>query len=195
MRFFWPRAESRIYAEARSLERAGLAIATRTMHGKRPRTTYTISSQGRRRVAEWLAQPPRATALECEPILRVLLADLGTIDQLHQAIDQVEADAHAVLEVGRVVGREYLEGTAPFQDDVHARALVFDFLSNHALMLLAWAGTAREAVDTWPDESDADRQAAAVATIRRCLAKYPDAAERPPHGRRRGSHELPGDVA
>jgi PadR family transcriptional regulator AphA len=38
MRFFWPRAESRIYAEARALERAGLTIATKTMHGKRPRT-------------------------------------------------------------------------------------------------------------------------------------------------------------
>jgi DNA-binding PadR family transcriptional regulator len=173
MRFFWPRAESRIYAEARKLESAGLADATRTLHGRRHRTTYAITPKGRRALTEWLAEPPRATTLECEPILRVLLADLGTLDQLHAAIDQIEADAEAILEVGRVVGREYLEGTAPFQDDVHARALVFDFLSHHALMLLAWAETSRAAVSRWEGESEPGRERAALTTIRRCLSEYP----------------------
>ena len=32
-----------------------------------------------------------------------------------------------MLEIARTVGREYIEGIAPFQDQVHARALVFDF--------------------------------------------------------------------
>jgi PadR family transcriptional regulator AphA len=173
MRFFWPRAESRIYDEARALDRKGLARATRTMHGRRPRTTYAITPSGRRELRRWLSTPPRGTALECEPILRVLLADLGSPDELKAAIDQVRRDGQAVLEVGRVVGAEYLAGTAPFQDDVHARALVFDFLSHHALALIAWADRAEATVTAWRTATDAEREADAIRTVRRCLAEYP----------------------
>ena len=49
------------------------------------------------------------------------------------------ADADAVLDVGRHVAAEYLTGQAPFQDQVHLRAFVFDFLSSHAMMLRGWA--------------------------------------------------------
>ncbi|HEY7257597.1 MAG TPA: PadR family transcriptional regulator [Gaiellales bacterium] len=173
MRFFWPRAESRIYDEARALDQKGLARATRTMHGRRQRTTYAITARGRRQLRTWMATPPRATTLECEPILRVLLADLGTADELLTAIAQVRADGEAVLAVGRVVGAEYLAGTAPFQDDVHARALVLDFLSHHAIALIEWADRAEQAVAGWTDATDSERAAAAVETVRRCLAAYP----------------------
>jgi PadR family transcriptional regulator AphA len=173
MRFFWPRAESRIYDEARALDRKGLARATRTMHGRRPRTTYSITARGRRQLRTWMATPPRATTLECEPILRVLLADLGTTEELLTAIAQVRSDGEAVLAVGRVVGAEYLAGTAPFQDDVHARALVLDFLSHHAIALIEWADRAEEAVAGWSGATDAERTAAAVEMVRRCLAEYP----------------------
>jgi PadR family transcriptional regulator, regulatory protein AphA len=176
MRFFWPRAESRIYDEARALDAKGLARATRTMHGRRQRTTYSITPGGRRAVRKWMATPPRATTLECEPILRVLLADLGTTDELLTAIAQVRRDGEAVLAVGRVVGGEYLAGTAPFQDDVHARALVFDFLTHHALALIEWADRAEAAVAEWPDATDDERAAAAIDTVRRCLAEYPPEA-------------------
>ena len=181
MRFFWPRAESRIYDEARALDRKGLARSTRTMHGRRPRTTYAITARGRRQLRSWLAAPPRATTLECEPILRVLLADLGTTDELLRAIGQVRADGEAVLAVGRVVGAEYLAGTAPFQDDVHARALVLDFLSHHAIALIEWADRAEQAVARWEGATDAERAAAAVEAVRRCLAQYPP----PPPGEAR----------
>jgi DNA-binding PadR family transcriptional regulator len=173
MRFFWPRAESRIYDEARALDRKGFARATRTMHGRRPRTTYAITASGRRELRRWLSTPPRATTLECEPMLRVLLADLGSPEELMAAIGQVRRDGQAVLDVGRVVGAEYLAGSAPFQDDVHARALVFDFLSHHALALIAWADRAGATVATWGSATDAEREAEAIETVRRCLAGYP----------------------
>src|SRR6266700_1862350 len=70
MRFFWPRAESRIYEEARALDEKGFARAKRTFHGRRQRTTYSITASGRRQLARWLATPPKATALECEPVVR-----------------------------------------------------------------------------------------------------------------------------
>jgi DNA-binding PadR family transcriptional regulator len=172
MRFFWPRAESQIYEEAKGLVAKGYAKAVRTYSGKRARTTYAITPDGRRALKEWLATPPRPTALECEPLLRVFLADFSTSEQLAVALDQVRADANAILDVGRVVGPEYLAGTAPFQDQLHVRALVFDFLSHHARMLLEWVDRTSEVFERWSDET-VDREALATDIIRSTLAAYP----------------------
>jgi DNA-binding PadR family transcriptional regulator len=104
MRFFWPRAESQIYEEAKALVGRGWARDRRTFVGRRARTNYSITPDGRRALAAWLATPPKPTALECEPLLRVFLADFGTREQLRAAIEQIRADATAILDVGRVVG-------------------------------------------------------------------------------------------
>jgi DNA-binding PadR family transcriptional regulator len=178
MRFFWPRAESRIYDEAKRLVERGLATARRDATGGRPRTTYAITAAGRRALRRWLATPPRPTALECEPLLRVFLADFAPPEQRQAALAQLRADADAILTVGRVVGAEYLAGTAPFQDQVHVRALVFDFLWHHATMLRDWADRAEAAMGAW-DAAAADgradgqadpRAAAGVERIREILA-------------------------
>lgn len=173
MRFFWPRAESRIYEEAKALVDRGLATAEITTVGGRRRTTYSITDEGRNAVREWLTGPPRPTALECEALLRVFLLDLGEPSQVERALDQAVADAHAILDVGRVVGPEYLAGTAPFQDQVHVRAFVFDFLTHHALMLLDWAERTRTTLRSWPQMDAAAREAAARETIAAVLQRYP----------------------
>jgi DNA-binding PadR family transcriptional regulator len=172
MRFFWPRAESQIYQEARQLVAKGHAKATRSYTGRRARTSYAITREGRKALDAWLATPPRPTTLECEPLLRVFLADFATQEQLALAVQQVRDDAHAILDVGRVVGPEYLAGTAPFQDQLHVRAVVFDFLSHHAQMLLDWADRAETAFATWGD-GDAARDKAALAAIHKTLTRYP----------------------
>jgi len=172
MRFFWPRAESQIYEEARRLVDKGQARATRSFVGRRPRTTYRISAAGRRALERWLATPPKPTTLECEPLLRVFLADFGTPDQVHAAFTQIRADAEAILEVGRVVGAEYIAGSAPFQDQVHVRALVLDFLSHHARMLREWADRAEGAFAHW-DGPVAVRDANAIKMIKANLGAYP----------------------
>jgi len=170
MRFFWPRAESRIYDEAKQLVSRGLATARREHDGKRTRTVYAITEAGRRTLGRWLATPPRGTALECEGLLRVFLADFSTRDQLRAALDQVQADAEAILAVGRVVGPEYLRGTAPFQDQVHVRALVFDFLWSHATMLQRWAERTAAAIERWEESSPTERTEDAIEVIRSHLA-------------------------
>ena len=175
MGFFWPRVESRIYDEARTLVERGLARDRRTYTGRRARTNYAITAKGKRELERWLATPPRGTSLECEPLLRVFLGDLGTPEQLGVALDQVRADADAILDVGRTVAAEYLAGTAPFQDQVQFRALVFDFLSSHALMLRDWADRAESAVAAWPNLSRAERETKAQAEIAAGLVRYPSA--------------------
>ena len=153
-----------------------LARSERTHVGRRPRTTYTLTGEGRCALESWLATPPRATSLECEALLRILFADLCTPDQLRVALDQVRADAEAILAVGRTVGREYLDGTAPFQDQVHVRAFVFDFLSHHARMLLEWAERTDAELSRWPQLTHEQRAKRALASIRRDLREFPPAA-------------------
>jgi PadR family transcriptional regulator AphA len=169
MRFFWPRAESRIYDEARRLVEKGLASSSEERAGRRSRTVYSITPEGRREVERWLATPPRATSLECEPLLRIFLADLSSREQLQAALDQVKADAEAVFQVGRVVGDEYLKGTSPFQDQVHVRALVFDFLWSHAMMLRSWTERAEAAIDRWQRMSPEERDRLGQEVIRAAL--------------------------
>jgi len=173
MRFFWPRAESQIYEEAKGLVGKGLARDRQSFTGKRGRTSYAITAAGRKQLKRWLATPPKPTTLECEPLLRVFLGTLGTDAALRAALAQVRADGSAVLDVGRVVGLEYLAGTAPFQDQVVVRALVFDFLSHHARMLIDWADRSEAVLDAWSGQSDEQRTALSLQIIRDNLDRYP----------------------
>src|SRR3954470_8747477 len=123
-RFFWPRAESRLYDEARRLVDAGLATAEQGFTGRRGRTTYALTPAGRRALREWLADPPAAGwSFQSEPLLRVFLGHFGTRDQLLAAIERARLDAEELLEVADGVAADYAAGTAEGQSHVHVRAL------------------------------------------------------------------------
>jgi DNA-binding PadR family transcriptional regulator len=166
LRFFWPRAESRIYAETRNLQSRGWATATDEPIGpRRSRTRYALTDQGRRELAVWLDTPPRATVIECEALLRVLLGELGSREQLLVAIGQIHTDAQDIRAVGRTVGEEYLAGTGPFQDHVHVRALVFDFLVNLTSMFDDWSHRAEKIVTGWDGQDEHARTEEALRLI------------------------------
>ncbi len=169
MRFFWPRAASRVFAESKgSVERGWVRTSTerRSGRGAQTRTRYRITAAGRRELRRWLATPPRATVLESESLLRVLLADLGSVDDLRRALQRMAADADEIFATGRVIADEYLSGTAPFQDDVHVRALVFDFLVGYAAHAADWSRRASAHVDAWQHQDAAARADAGVALVR-----------------------------
>jgi DNA-binding PadR family transcriptional regulator len=150
LHFFWPRAESHIYTEARRLAELGLARAASDSVGRRPRVTYSITDAGRAALEDWLARPPRPIALEFEALLRVLLAPVGAKEQLLVALDQAERDVRELVdEVRPRIAREYLEGRAPFQRHVHVRAFVFDFLTDYGLLVRRWAERTRAEVAAW----------------------------------------------
>lgn len=176
MRFFWPRAASRVFAESKAAVDRGWALSrseSRAGQGAPRRTRYRISAAGRQELKLWLASPPRGTVLECEALLRVLLADLGTVDDLRRAIESVGDDADELFSVASMVGSEYLEGTAPFQDDVHVRALVFDYLAGFATFTHDWSERSRAYVDSWSGMDPEARAEAGVGLVRRSMAKFP----------------------
>ena len=98
LHYFWPRAESNLYAEPKRLVEAGYAEAHEEWTGERKRSVYSITESGRTALGEWLATPPAGQRLESEPHLRLLFANYGTKNDLLATIGRVEADADEVIE-------------------------------------------------------------------------------------------------
>lgn len=174
LRYFWPRAASHVYREVKRLTANGWATAERTSTGHRPRTVYRITDDGRRALAAWLASPSAGTALEHEPLLRVFLASSGSRGDLLAAVARARADALAMLAVGRPLAGEYLAGTHQFQDQVHIRALTFDYLYNWARFTVEWAERAEQEVGLWNDLAAApEKHERALEHLRRIIDREP----------------------
>ncbi|HLJ66515.1 MAG TPA: PadR family transcriptional regulator [Chloroflexota bacterium] len=163
--YFWPRARSLIYAEVKRLGVLGLLEARKDSVGKRPRTTYSSTPAGKEALAAWLTTPPRTFTLEFEGLLRVYLAPFGTRDDLLQALQTVAGQADTMLHVGAAFKRSYLEGTSPFMDQIHVRALLNDFLVNYADLVRQWSERSIASVRGWEDLTPEGKLEAALGTF------------------------------
>lgn len=175
LHWFWPRAESVIYAEMKRLAADGLVSAT-SAPGKRgrDRTIYSITPAGRQALSAWLAEKPGGSALYSEPLLRVHLAPYGTRDDLLQAVRAVREEAEGLLRQAMIIGAEFVEGRHHFQHQVHTRAILFDYLWNHGLTMYLWAERWVTEVQGWPDlRLQPETEQAALDSIRRSLAATP----------------------
>jgi DNA-binding PadR family transcriptional regulator len=153
LRFMWPRAESRIYEEAKRLVDAGLAVAHGGRTGRRRRTVYAITGKGRRALRDWLAGPSEGVTLEHGPLLRLLLGREGRPEDLLRAVATAREHADSMLAIGTPLGHEYLEGRHPQQEEVHLRSLTFDYLYRWALFNRDWAERTEAELRRWHDSS------------------------------------------
>src|SRR6266571_4036772 len=138
-RYVWPRAESAIYREVKRLATMGLIAAERQYVGKRPRTMYSMTEEGRQVLREWLATPVSPFAMDFEAMIRLFVAPLGTKEQIVTTLTQVRDDAREMLRFGGEVKQEFLEGIAVTQDQVYIRALAVDFFISLLRTVEAWA--------------------------------------------------------
>lgn len=151
LHFLWPRAESHIYREVKRLVDDGLATAEPGTTGRRPKTTYAITDEGRAALGEWLASPPGGIALEHEPMMRVLLAGTGSVENLREAIAAARLHGETMQAIGRPLSAQYLDEAHPRQTEVHLRALTFDFLWSWAQLHIDWADRAEAEIARWTD--------------------------------------------
>ena len=172
LRFIWPRAASKLYEAPKLLASKGLADASRELPGRRPRTRYRITSEGRSSLRTWLASREIAPLeLESEALVRVWLGQLGTIDDLRAAIDSLSRQARANVEWGRSIGTEYLQDGVP-PGRGHVSALGFRFLWDFNRMLEAWSAWSLHELETWDDvEPTPERMERAAAILREALAE------------------------
>jgi DNA-binding PadR family transcriptional regulator len=151
LRHFWPRAESRIYEEPKRLVAEGLARASSEFTGQRPRTVYSITPKGRRRLARWLEKPGAAPVLEFEGLLKVWLSENATKTAALANIAAMRTWAAERERENVGFAREILTGSGPFPERVAQIVVVGKFLTDFADMVGAWADWAVDVVDGWPD--------------------------------------------
>lgn len=172
--YFFPRAESQVYAEPKKLVELGLAEADTEATGKRARTVYRITDKGREELARWLAQPTsKGPVLEYETMLRVMLSPFGRQQDLAATLEQARDDIAGMLDTANRIRDEYLDGRAPFQRHVVHRSMMYDFLSSFADLVDEWAERSLARMARWPQQDEAERTAAAIEVIRRKPRRKP----------------------
>jgi len=151
-RHYWPRAESKIYEEPKKLVAHGLATARLEHTGRRPRTVYAITDEGRRALKLWLSEPGRGPVVEFEGAVKVLFAEQGTKKQLLATLASIREEAESTREEHAALGAELALTGGPFPDRLHVNALVYKFIWHQTEALIDWARWAEQQVVSWPQD-------------------------------------------
>jgi DNA-binding PadR family transcriptional regulator len=170
---FWPRAKSKLYEEPKKLVARGFATATDDPVGKRSRTVYAITSEGRHALRDWLREPAAGPVLEFEQLLKVFFSDHGSTEDLRRTLRDARAWAQERTEVNVEVGRSYLEDRGPFPERAAVNSLVGRFLDDFLETVDRWATWATHETATWPDSPhDATVNVSSLAeTVQRAVER------------------------
>ncbi len=168
----WPRARSKLYEEPKKLVAHGLACISEEQVGRRSRTVYTITANGRSALAAWLREPGAGPVLEFEQLLKIFFAENGTRADAVATLAATREWARARSAESLAVGREYLQGQGPFPRRMAQLDLTARFLTDFYAMVGAWADWAIGMVETWPDDPRQAKSDLAVVTetVRRAAA-------------------------
>jgi len=151
-RRMWPRAQSKLYEEPKKLVAHGYARATDDSVGRRRRTRYTITPQGRRALAAWLRQPGDGPTLEFEQLLKISFADSGSKADI---VANLEATRAWVVEQNAenlATARAYLDGQGAVPERAALNQLAGRFLTDFYVTVAEWVTWASQLVDGWPDD-------------------------------------------
>ena len=151
LRWFWPRARSKLYEEPKKLVGHGLAEASLGAHGRRPRTLYSITPSGRQALAAWLGAASAVPTFESEHILRVFYAEQGSTADLQATLAHLREWVHDRTLHNIAVGSSYDRGEGPYPERLPVLQLTGRFLDDYLEMLDRWAERAEATVAAWPD--------------------------------------------
>lgn len=152
----WPRVESNLYEGPKALVAHGLATARREYVGRRPRTVYEITGEGREALRLWLARPGAPPSLEFEAILKILLGDASDKESLLVNIEAARDWSQRFQQGASAIARGYLDDGGPFPDRLPIISLTFPFLYEFAELVGRWADRAAAEVRRWPDRPTVD---------------------------------------
>jgi PadR family transcriptional regulator, regulatory protein AphA len=174
----WPRAVSKLYEEPKKLAAHGLARSATEQNGRRTRTVYAITPDGRAALADWLTEPGEGPVLEFEQLLKVFLADHGTTTDALATLAAAQDWARARCQESLAIGKQYAHGGGPFPERAAVLALTSRFLTDFYLLVADWANWAAGIVAAWPDDP---RQARAdPAVLAETLRRAADGSQRQP---------------
>jgi DNA-binding PadR family transcriptional regulator len=150
LRNFWPRAERKLYEEPKKLVARGLAEMSRETVGRRPRTVYRITPEGRLALRAWLGEPGAMPMLEFETLVKVFFAEHGTRQQLIANLQAIHAAAEQRGRIDAQWAAYLLTTGGRFPQRLAVIALVGSLQAEFNRALGAWADWALETVADWP---------------------------------------------
>lgn len=168
---FWGESYGQIYPALHALRRSGRVKAlsprgpgargrTRGETGRRPKSTYAITSKGRAALDEWLALPPRSEPPRNELLVKLYLAD-------REFLDKPEEWLRALLgrEEERLAGLERMQGQMPRAQHRHPNVRFWSIALAHSeVQARATIGWCRATLGTIARLQQArDRRLAAAA--------------------------------
>jgi DNA-binding PadR family transcriptional regulator len=154
LRYAWPKSERLLYSEPKKLVELGYATTHKEQTGNRSRNVYEITAEGREALGEWTSsrtQPPR---IEIEALLRLLFADHGTLEDVHRALDELEADIGEHHDAIVELMASYLNDGHPFPERTHLSVLFATFQIEIFKSIERWIDFARDEIGHWPTTKD-----------------------------------------
>jgi PadR family transcriptional regulator AphA len=152
LRRLWPRAQSKLYEEPKKLVAHGYAKATDDSVGRRRRTRYTITANGRRALAAWLQHPGEGPTLEFEQLVKIHFADSGSKADIIANLTATRAWVLEQNDENLAAARAYLAGDGPFPQRAALNQLPGRFLTDFYVTVARWVQWASSIVETWPDD-------------------------------------------
>jgi DNA-binding PadR family transcriptional regulator len=152
LRYAHPRTESHLYEEAKRLLRLGWAKTHTEHHGRRQRTIYEITDEGRRALHAWFATPPRNPQLDFEALLRLLFADQTDTATLDRCLEETAENARGLFNdaIERLLRPYVSDERGPFPERRHIAALVAAFVADYLHLIERWSEFARDEIRGWP---------------------------------------------
>ena len=154
LRYAWPKSERLLYSEPKKLVELGYATTHKEKSGNRSRNVYEITEEGRTALQQWTelrTEPPR---IEIEALLRLLFADLGSSEDIHRALDELESDIAEHHEAIVELMASYLDGGHPFPQRTHLSVLFATFQIEMFKTIERWIEFAHGEIDEWPTTRD-----------------------------------------
>jgi hypothetical protein len=123
--------------------------------GRRSRTVYSITDQGRDALGKWHRAPGAGPVLEFEQLLKLSFAEHGSKADALGTLAAARLWATERNAENRATARAYQAGEGQFQQRLPQNLLVGRFLTEHYRMVAEWADWATGVVEGWPDEEPA----------------------------------------
>jgi len=151
LHYFWPRAESNLYAEPKRLLDGGYAEASSQPVGRRRRTVYSITPKGRRALEQWVTAPAGESRLESETLVKLMFATHGSKQDVLAHLRRLRDELNARQQQLRTIFDEYLAGDDPFPERVHINVLCYRLIWDTTAAEASWADWAIDEVESWPE--------------------------------------------
>ncbi len=150
---FWPRAERKLYDDPKRLAADGLAKATEEYTGKRKRTVYAITPQGRRELKAWLGTRSADPSWENEALVKVFFADGGDLETLRRTLTEMAEGARARLAELAALA----DGEVAFPERRHLDAVTTRLAQDLEEATVRWTEWVTEQAASWNAVDDPGR--------------------------------------